>query len=85
MTDIEFLKDLLDRTGARYHHRVLNGATWEVMPSGFIAQMSLPNSLQEIVVEQRTAWGETLASAVFSFDCLGAIRPAKDKGGVLST
>jgi hypothetical protein len=42
----------------------------------------LPNSLQEIVVEQPTAGGETLASAVFSFDCLGAIRPAKDQGSV---
>jgi hypothetical protein len=83
MTDIEFLKDLLDRTGARYQHRVLSGEAWEVMPSGFLAQMHLPDSLQEIVIEQRTAGGKTIASAVFSFDRLGAIRPANDKGNVL--
>ena len=53
------------------------------MPSGFIAQMSLPDSLQEIVIEQPTIGEKTLASVVFSFDYLGAIRPANDKGNVV--
>jgi hypothetical protein len=81
MTDIEFLKGLLDRTGARYQHRVLTGEALEQMPSGFIAQMHMPDSLQEIVIEQRTGEGETIAAAIFSFDRLGAIRPAGDKLG----